>query len=69
MDNKTDVQKTLDILSGMAEKAKENRLNSFKQHGELMFDCYTAYRKAGFKTRQAFELTKVLLAVTLGKEI
>jgi len=63
----TDVEKTLEILNGMAEMAKADRLNQLKMGAVMQKELYDSYIGAGFSSSEALELTKAFVVTALMK--
>lgn len=61
----TDVEKTLEMLNGMAEKAKADRLNQLRESAVMQKEVYDSYVNAGFSVSEALELTKAFVMGTL----
>ena len=61
----TDVEKTLEMLNGMAEIAKADRLNQLRESAVIQKDLYDSYIDAGFSVSEALELTKAFVVGTL----
>lgn len=63
----TDVEKTLEMLHGMAEVAKADRLNQLRESAVIQKDLYDSYVDVGFSVSEALELTKAFVVATLMK--
>lgn len=63
----TDVEKTLEMLNGMAEMAKADRLNQLKMGAMMQKEMYDSYVNAGFSSKEALELTKAFMVTALMK--
>lgn len=61
----TDVEKTLEMLNGMAEVAKADRLNQLRESAVMQKELYDSYVDAGFGSSEALELTKAFVVGTL----
>ena len=63
----TDVEKTLEMLSQLAEVEKNKRQIQLRQSSVLIKELYDSYIEAGFGVNEALELTKTMLATAVIK--